>query len=1008
MSRRFYTLVTTPHAWRIAFSRFFPGQDADDSGPASRLGRREFDEEPVEHVRSEQRFFNRLTALASWRSEYILRTRLLRSLERGKPAQIATRSGTSSRSTTAANNANPLITYSSQLFATINHIHAVFNTEKKYPRFIHGTDETGSACVSDPNVGKIDNWGLSDPQPLAQFVDLFPGDQQYGLGGGLIIGAPNVMDVSQPFGMVCGEGFPGGQTYFRSSDEMRGRCLARSNGFHEHQIGIPNIPGRSEAFCSVWLAKSPIVPSMTEGLMGIMTGSSHGVITAYSLGTDNVGEHRLSKGEVTAKWMLSPGVPIIGISVDESYNTNRKNAGRILAVALNALGEVFYMTDPPQRAPVERGVKLDEDGLARLAWLTGRSSCWNLVDPTRRVARDDPYKEAEFDGSYSPRSSSDSMKLSKDQLVAETKEIETFLTFRPAHFRKACVGWDMRRRLEVDFAGDRGNLAGENILVVDCGVTEGNKAQIKRFTRLKLEQASYDEYPVPKTPPMSVKAPTMASLFGGGAAPSVLQSIVNENLSRGSMSSDSHGQARPLLVEEWRTSVLSLQGLQAFEITTSATDTSKFALLTAAEDPLLTVNGSSTVSSPFSTPAAQTSSLTSEVPGHRARYIAVGTNTGTIMIWDMRSPTSSNSAIVNEVPPLRTIHTDSPQISCLALSALYIIHGGNDGLVQTWDPLASTLQPLRTLNSRFSSRARRRLVQAEASVNGVGINLFAAGAICIDPDPTVLRGMVSLGTHLRYWSYSSTSADQYSSKKRRLRRSTERGNNGGPDRFTNTGRGALMDYIATEQEELRKDKQRRAREEARLRGRFGVGLGGLSEDEALRYAEMISQETFQQDQERRNSDAGYAVDDGESSSAASQSAWTSETVTPEGSTSGHLPSPKYKTEDELEHDIEEAIRLSLLDGVDDGGRSPRASGSGEYEIPITFKQKKSKRSASSSPSTSQAPKIRSVGDVAVDDLDFALRLSLAEEASRQESKLVEEHFPGLENSADGKGKGKAF
>jgi len=360
--------------------------------------------------------------------------------------------------------------------------------------------------------------------------------------------------------------------------------------------------------------------------------------------------------------------------------------------------------------------------------------------------------------------------------------------------------------------------------------------------------------------------------------------------------------------------------------------------------------------------------------------------------------------------PVRTIHTDSPQISCLALSALYIIHGGNDGLVQTWDPLASTLQPLRTLNSRFSSRARRRLIQAEASIYGVGINLYAAGAIAIDPEPTVLRGMVSLGTHLRYWSYSSSAADQYNSKKRRLRRSGERGHNGGADRYTNTGRGALMDYIATEQDELRKDKERRAREEARLRGRFGVGLGGLTDEEAIRYAEMVSREAFEKDEERRTSDTGYLGDAGESSSVQSQSAWSSETVTPEGSVAGRVNSPKYKSEDEFSHDMEEAIRLSLLDGVDEGGRSPRASGSGEYETPITYKQKKSKRSASSSPSTSKVSSTRARGSgsmkeaVAADDLDFALQLSLAEEQSRREG---EDEFPILDSPQVGKGKGRA-
>jgi hypothetical protein len=234
-----------------------------------------------------------------------------------------------------------------------------------------------------------------------------------------------------------------------------------------------------------------------------------------------------------------------------------------------------------------------------------------------------------------------------------------------------------------------------------------------------------------------------------------------------------------------------------------------------------------------------------------------------------------------------------------------------------------------------------------------------------------------------------------------------------------------MDYIATEQEELKKEKLRRSREEARLRGRFGVGLGGLSEEEALRYAEMISAETFQKDEERRSSDAEYLADVNESSSAQSASVWSSSaTVTPEGSVKGRSSSPakfSTKTDDEFDHDLEEAIRLSLLDGVDEGGRSPRASGSGEFDVPIMFKTKKSRRSASSSPSTSQVSrnrvKVKSEGSksknknaMAADDLDFALQLSLAEERSRSESgtgSVVdgEESFPSLE--VKGKGKGRA-
>jgi hypothetical protein len=1039
VSRRFYSLVTTPHAWRIAFSRFFPGQDAELNGIPSQINRRGSDEEEREQLRSEQRFFTRLTALSSWRSEYILRTRLLRSLGRGKPAQIAPGHGASSRSNSAANNANAVVTYSSQLFATVNHIHAVFSNGKKSPRFIHGTDETGSACTSDPNIGKIDNWGLSDPQALPQFTDLFVGDQQYGAGDGPT-GLPNSMDLSQPFGMVYGEGFPGGSTYFRSSEEMRGRFLSLPPNLADYETGIPNIPALTEAISAVWIAKSNTVPVTTGGLVGIMTGSTLGVVTAYSLGADTPHGRRIGRGQMTAQWVLSPGVPIIGMHIDESYNAKRKASRRVWAVVLNALGEVFYLTETPSSALVD--VKLDGNESGRYAWFAGRTAYWQLVEASRRVAKDDPYHESQIPGSYSPRSSSKSMRLSKAQIIAEAKEIEKFLNHRPAHFRKVCEGWDMRRKLEVDFAGDDGNGAGEAIFVIKCGIEEGQQAEIRRFTRWKSEQASLEEYPQPKTPPMAPKTVTMASLFGGGT---VISPPRNASPERSPMASVFGGSkvtspARTMspertpslpgsptvnptgsiaLLEEWRSSILSLKDQPSVEITASAIDMSTYALLTVDEDPLQTINGDSTISSPYATPSDRGISSGVQIPGHRARFLAVGTKTGAVLLFNMRGPQSANSAIVNELHALRTIQTDSPEISCLAVSALYLVHGGNDGLVQTWDPLASTLQPVRTLNSRFSSRARRRLVQAQASIQGVGINLYAAGAITLDPDPTVLRGMVSLGTHLRYWSYSSSAADQYQSKKRRLRRSNERGSNSGPDRFTNTGRGALMDYIATEQEELKSEKLRRSREEARLRGRFGVGLGGLSEEEALKYAEMISAETFQKDEERRTGDAGYIADGGDSS--AIQSGWsTSQTVTPEGSVQGKTSSspPKYKTDEEFDQDLEEAIRLSLLDGVDSGGRSPKEKNSGTYDIPITYKTKKSRRSASSSPSTSQASKNRasmkagasgSKNAVAADDLDFALQLSLAEERSRMENVVEngEDEFPSLESPVVGKGKGRA-
>lgn len=987
VSHSFHSLVTTPHAWRIAFSRFFPGPDAlsvSDSATAA------LHDEP-EGTLSERRVFTRLTTLASWRSEYILRTRLLRSLARGKPALLQGL-GTSGPSRSGpGHSGNAQITYSSNLFTTVNHLHASYGTElnKKLPRFIHAANEIGAASSSDPNNGRVDRWGFSDPVSFLQFAERFPGDTLYGLGLGDVVGLPNSMEVSQPYGMVHAEGSPGGLLYFRSTEEQRGRPLAHSLSYSSPELGIPRLKAASETMCSIWIAKSSAIPTITGGLIGILSGSSYGILTSYSLGTNTVAERRFERGEITARWVLSPGVPIIGIVADGNFSSRRLKQKRVWAVALNALGEVFYLTTLPSRRVIARSANLDEQKLDELAWETGRTAGWALLEPTRRQAKSDPFDRSDVDGSYSPRSSWNGMGLGKHQIIAETKEIESFLKEKPQHFRKICDHWDMRRRLEVDFAGDRGNEDGEAIVVCGCGLDQ-QPADIKRFTRCKIEQSrgkglSARIFSSSPTPVTAVKP----SLFGGDAVPaseSPAWSFKRVPIPRRSSTPDDELNFSDRAVDEWRVSEFSFGGLKAPEITTTSIDDSTFALSTASEDPLLSLSGSSTTSSPLASPLGQTVPIGSanDIPGQRARFIAVGTKLGTILIWNLRAPMSSNAEIVNKVHPVRIIHTDSPQISCLALSALNLVHGGNDGLVQAWDPLASTTQPIRTLNSRFSSRARRRLVQAEASVHGVGVNLFAAGAISLDPDPTVLRGMVSLGTHLRYWSYSSAAADQYKSNKRRTRRS-ERGSNQGPDKFSGTGRGALLDYIANERAELEREKQARRKEEERLVGRFGLDLlgPGASEEEVLAYATLLSEEAAKSDEARRKSESEGSV--------------ISKT---EG------PSIVSQFEDETDPDIAEAIRLSLQEA--EGIPSPPRQGAQFVDFPMKFAKKR--RSPSGSPPRVGGPAGGS-GKPAADDLAFALQLSAVEEESRREVEVpVGEEFPVLAGSSgpsgEGEGKGK--
>lgn len=941
----------------MAFSRFFPGMESVDSTDLMS----QHSNTESETLKTETRAFTRLTALASWRSEYILRTRLLRSLARGKPAEISSMSSTRVPRSNSAQTGSAQITYNSNLVAPVSHMHARFSAglNKKLPFFIHGTDEMGSACLSDPRLGKVEQWGFSDPQGFSQFVERYPGDSQYGLGAAELVGVPNSMDVSQVHGIVYGEGWPGGLVYYRSTEEKRGRSLALSVDASSNYVGAPALP-ELDTICAVWIAKTQDIPLISDGLIGLLVGTSSGVISAYSVGTNNPRERRLERGELTARWVLSPGVPVVAIAVDESYSVKRQAQSRIWAVALNALGELFYLNRMPHRPEtLTRAMRLSQEEWEVLAWKSGRTVFWEQIEPTRRTARANPFDEADVNGSYSPRTSWYGMGLSDEQIAAETREIQAFARQKPKHFQKVCHGWDMQRRLLVDFAASDDDMAGEGIVVIQCGLIEGEVTALKRYVRCKTRESSKD---IPKTQkPTEQPSPNQQgnnlSIFGsttlnGHGVPAwsfdTLASL-RRNSSTGSDRSVSTN-----VVEEWLISNFSLGGLKSTQISATAMDMSLFATLTAFEDPLLCMAGPSETTSPTMSPFSRKllPSSSGDIPGQRARFMAVGTKAGTIIVWNVRAPLPSNSSLDNIINPLRIIYTESPRISCLALSALYLVHGGNDGLVQAWDPLASAMEPIRTLNSRFSSRARRRLVQAESSPYGVGINLFAAGALFLDPDPTSLRGMVSLGTHLRYWSYSSTAADQYKSSKRKLRRS-ERGSNQNTDRFSGTGRGALKEYIANEKQELELEKKEKRKEQERLAGRFGTELLGpeATEEELLAYATMLSEETAASDDVRRKS--ASPSEDGE-------------TVVEESS----LPatgSSFTSTDDDLVDDMKEAIRLSLQN-------TSTANEAESSRTPVL--QSESSPSVTSSPGETAAE---------VDDLEFALRLSLVEERSRKET-----------------------
>lgn len=955
-----------------------------------------WDQSAFDTFRSETRFFSRLTALATWRSEYLFRTRLIRSLERGKPGTKSGHIGSPIRSSQSGKKLSAVLTYNSKLPWMVTNIHAVFSNGKKPPRALQGASDLGACTLSDPTTGKIEKWGFDDDATFAQLDEVFPNLVPYGLGEGPA-SCPNVMDVSQPYGYIAGEGFPGGRAFFRSANEMRGRYLNADAGVADTYPDIPKIPEMAEGISSVWMARSSAVPATTQGLIGMLTGSTVGVVTAYALGWDLNG-HRYANGDITARWVLSPGVPIISLKVDENYGVKRKATERVWAVALNALGEVYYLTAVPHNT---HGRTTAGDAV-RQAWLTGRSVYWHLIEATRRTARPDELDRNTIRGAYTPHSPADSMRLTKDQMAAEAREIEKYLLYKPSHFRKACEGWDMQRRIEIDFANDDSRGTGEGIFVIDCGLAEGRAPLVRRFTRTKATTSG-------KTTGASSEETTpLPSLFGTICTGESLTHLPLESQSPPSPPSTPIPErlAPSAFQHDWHEQELDLKASGNATISASAIDNSSPAVLTLSEDPLY-VSGEV---------AEQTTSHGkshgSEIPGRRARYLSVGTRSGAVLIWNARE---TPRAV--EMQPVRVIQTESPEISCLGVTSLYLVHGGSDGLVQAWDPLGSTLDPIRTLNARSNGRVPRHMITMNpALAHG---NYSAAGAIFLDPNPTVLRGIVSFGAFMRYWAYSS--AGHPSGRKRRVRHSDIHG------RMASRRQGeASSRYIAAEEAELQRENEQKAREQARLRNRFGVGaLGDLTEEEALTYAQMVSEEAYFVEEQRRASDSAA---DASLDTASSWSEATTDTITPEPSVVDSAQSvvgPNAE-EDDYEQQIQQAIRLSLMEGVNDMGQSPHGNSSGDYEFSVKFKSKgdrkgsKSSRSGPtpSSPSAANTPvTVAEAGPSTQavfqdEDLAFALSLSLQDQEQGQafqstgSANVPPEEFPPLDDDGKSRAKGK--
>lgn len=667
------------------------------------------------------------------------------------------------------------------------------------------------------------------------------------------MGTSGVMDLSESIGWIYGENVSGGKVYIHPYPSPY--ITAAPPGLYirpEHE----SIDGFHPAITSVWIAKkrSTGILEKTEGWAGVVTGNSRGVVSIYDLSFGK--ESKLTSRK---KSCISPGISIVSIKVDDDYSVKKMKQGSIWIIVINALGEVYY--------------------------LRNSLSSWKIIPQTARLPT------ALYYSTFTPPVV-DQTEIERPKW--EKLRDERLMKMDYDQVKEIWGSWGMDWFVEVDWA-DRNVILGKKQSIERRPREQDDAVKVDlcryrlvlRTQSAKGQSELMRELVVGSGGGSTSTAEGMEGSVFGGTQESTRDIGIDNNIAVPSIS----GGEIPDL---WMTTHLKLQGQNVHIITAMAIDNSNLALLSDREG--LGAEG--------------------DIPGGNGRLFAVGTNMGSIFVWNIRSPTPSAIADVTDIQfPLRVIHTDSPQISSLALSSLYLVHGGTDGLVQAWDPLGSTLLPVRNIHSKFSSRARRRIAQADAGAQeefGIGDNQFAARCLILDPDATFLRGAVALGTLIRYWCFSSTSSEP--DKKRRKPGPKTRASGA-----TLRGRGAIKEVINSEAKYLLKLKEKERKEKEELKNRYGVASGreALSEAEMVEYAMMISREAF------------------ELESGGSVASWedaANRAVTPEEapSVSSYGTADEYKSpieEANYEGDLElaEALRLSLLeaggDGGDDSGKS---------------------------------------------------------------------------------------
>ncbi|KAK6539871.1 hypothetical protein TWF694_008710 [Orbilia ellipsospora] len=803
----FHKLISSPHTWRLLFLQWFP----DSKGQFTPLTA------PPDPAQAKLHPEDLETN--HWRTEAILRSRLLRNLNKARPelreAGNRSTSGTyvepQFKSTHLKTIPKSVIMSMMHLIQPpITHLYANFDDEPlkpnekvnnsppdyhPIPSFRTCNVGNGQASVWSPGNGMFkteeesgtmvftryerSQHTLGTSFDVMEIVDIHQngassfavigrrwGENRINLLCGFRLGSGERMDYplshEQNHALVgigtgvwiadlAGYGAVPGVGLEETSDKEDQEEPEDGEGEAIRDIEAPNSSGSPKS-----KNKTIRVPKasgvFTEYGLGLVYTTSEGEVHMFGVDTSPLAPgheiHRTLELSRMAKWKISPRCALISVKVDNDYSPEKRALGRPWCVVQNIVGEIWTFSGDPNPPPQfqESGLSEEEETVADLDRADNEIENGPIGDDLSvmdHIERNAAWMRIRQELAAGYKAIRDAAADEEKRRIAQHVQGHWTL-MEGTRVERPISGFYLD-----DLYRDTGLIVGDNeniqqlklpwVLEVDFG-----GYNVITFSTTSTEERRVQGFRYRLNTHFTEKKPELPEA-----------EILGSQAFAGSIDDWSKTRLRiPKSGEE-----IFDQGKNPQNITTITMDQSHLARTMPISPNDNTVGGN-------------------------ARLLAVGTNHGRVLVFNIRGNPAKRSSDL--LTPMRVCKLPgTPNITCIAVTSLAVIVGANNGAISVFDPLGSSTEPVRKIVHAMTIDAKKDYF-ARTSQYGWGRteqeNTWqeetSAYRICVDPNARNWRGAAILGCNILYWDETDflnwQEADDLATRKRRRLEKVER------------------------------------------------------------------------------------------------------------------------------------------------------------------------------------------------------------------------------------------